>query len=181
LTESARVITLTNLFRQVDWVGAFTSASGHGVYTARKYPQKYWNKRAFVMDPTMQMVGEFILNKKKASYQAEYPRNLIASDDEWFSPIVAEVGPDGQIWMADWYNYIIQHNAESDRQEPTPGNAYANPLRDRQHGRIYRIVYKDTDASYRSEEHTSELQSRFDLVCRLLLEKKNKKESKPQN
>src|SRR5699024_12736265 len=27
--------------------------------------------------------------------------------------------------------------------------------------------------SYRSEEHTSELQSRFDLVCRLLLEKKN--------
>src|SRR5699024_11800218 len=28
----------------------------------------------------------------------------------------------------------------------------------------------------RSEEHTSELQSRFDLVCRLLLEKKNKNE-----
>src|SRR5438067_10518445 len=28
--------------------------------------------------------------------------------------------------------------------------------------------------SRRSEEHTSELQSRFDLVCRLLLEKKNK-------
>src|SRR5699024_12152040 len=27
---------------------------------------------------------------------------------------------------------------------------------------------------FRSEEHTSELQSRFDLVCRLLLEKKNK-------
>src|SRR5699024_12779987 len=32
----------------------------------------------------------------------------------------------------------------------------------------------------RSEEHTSELQSRFDLVCRLLLEKKNKKKT-PQN
>src|SRR5207249_11036043 len=31
------------------------------------------------------------------------------------------------------------------------------------------------DAQFRSEEHTSELQSRFDLVCRLLLEKKNKK------
>src|SRR5699024_11708677 len=28
----------------------------------------------------------------------------------------------------------------------------------------------------RSEEHTSELQSRFDLVCRLLLEKKNKEQ-----
>src|SRR5437868_11806035 len=32
----------------------------------------------------------------------------------------------------------------------------------------------------RSEEHTSELQSRFDLVCRLLLEKK-KKSHKPLN
>src|SRR5699024_12796579 len=32
----------------------------------------------------------------------------------------------------------------------------------------------------RSEEHTSELQSRFDLVCRLLLEKK-KKNTKPRN
>src|SRR5437868_9491481 len=36
------------------------------------------------------------------------------------------------------------------------------------------------DHARRSEEHTSELQSRFDLVCRLLCEKKIKKESNPQ-
>src|SRR5437868_11480562 len=36
------------------------------------------------------------------------------------------------------------------------------------------VVGKNTSA-LRSEEHTSELQSRFDLVCRLLLEKKKKK------
>src|SRR5438105_8053994 len=34
---------------------------------------------------------------------------------------------------------------------------------------------RHTDSSCRSEEHTSELQSRVDLVCRLLLEKKKKK------
>src|SRR5207249_9803186 len=34
-------------------------------------------------------------------------------------------------------------------------------------------------SSVRSEEHTSELQSRFDLVCRLLLEKKKKTNMKP--
>src|SRR5699024_11848076 len=34
-------------------------------------------------------------------------------------------------------------------------------------------LYAEYD-TYRSEEHTSELQSRFDLVCRLLLEKKKK-------
>src|SRR5438067_6711874 len=33
----------------------------------------------------------------------------------------------------------------------------------------------------RSEEHTSELQSRFDLVCRLLLEKKKKKKKRTKN
>src|SRR5699024_12199422 len=33
---------------------------------------------------------------------------------------------------------------------------------------------KNITKNVRSEEHTSELQSRFDLVCRLLLEKKNK-------
>lgn len=142
LTDTARIITLTNLFRQVDWVGAFTSAAGHGLYTARSWPQEYWNQRAFVAEPTVQLVAEMVLEKEGESFRAEYPRNLIASDDEWFSPIMAEVGPDGQVWIADWYNYIIQHNAESDRQEPTPGNAYANPLRDRQHGRIYRIVYE---------------------------------------
>src|SRR5699024_12230849 len=36
-----------------------------------------------------------------------------------------------------------------------------------------RLVCCPTSLRCRSEEHTSELQSRFDLVCRLLLEKKN--------
>src|SRR5699024_11573892 len=34
--------------------------------------------------------------------------------------------------------------------------------------------YEDIKSHMRSEEHTSELQSRFELVCRLLLEKKKK-------
>src|SRR5699024_12156280 len=36
-------------------------------------------------------------------------------------------------------------------------------------------LISEADEFMRSEEHTSELQSRFDLVCRLLLEKKKKK------
>src|SRR5438067_9980114 len=41
------------------------------------------------------------------------------------------------------------------------------------------LTFTESDSKWsgtpRSEEHTSELQSRFDLVCRLLLEKKNKR------
>src|SRR5207249_7904092 len=44
-------------------------------------------------------------------------------------------------------------------------------------GMSYVIEYCDQPRSKRSEEHTSELQSRFDLVCRLLLEKKKKKKN----
>src|SRR5438874_10171336 len=39
---------------------------------------------------------------------------------------------------------------------------------------------RDRDVAHRSEEHTSELQSRRDLVCRLLLEKKKKKKKKTE-
>src|SRR5438067_5451564 len=43
----------------------------------------------------------------------------------------------------------------------------------------YMLRHLDGWAAYRSEEHTSELQSRFDLVCRLLLEKKKAKTRGP--
>src|SRR5207249_11180245 len=41
-----------------------------------------------------------------------------------------------------------------------------------------RFENRQVGSKNRSEEHTSELQSRFDLVCRLLLEKKKKKKKK---
>ena len=145
LISTPRMIPLSNAFRQVDWVGAYTAGSGHAVYTARSYPREYWNRIAFVAEPTGHLLGEFILEPEGSTYDGRHPRNLVTSDDQWFSPVAAEVGPDGQVWIADWYNYVIQHNAESDRQRPSPGNAYANPLRDRQHGRIYRIVYEGAE------------------------------------
>src|SRR2546421_7692774 len=44
-----------------------------------------------------------------------------------------------------------------------------------------RIRAPSVQARTRSEEHTSELQSRSDLVCRLLLEKKKKQETRRKN
>src|SRR5690349_23191409 len=43
---------------------------------------------------------------------------------------------------------------------------------------VYDLESVQVDDQHRSEEHTSELQSRRDLVCRLLLEKKKKKKKK---
>src|SRR2546422_8130737 len=45
------------------------------------------------------------------------------------------------------------------------------------HSRVKRAAARETSAVARSEEHTSELQSRLHLVCRLLLEEKKKKKT----
>ena len=46
------------------------------------------------------------------------------------------------------------------------------------HSKLWDNKFKDKINPNRSEEHTSELQSRFDLVCRLLLEKKKNQKKK---
>ena len=37
---------------------------------------------------------------------------------------MAEVGPDGNVWVIDWYNYIVQHNPTPAGFETGKGNAY---------------------------------------------------------
>ena len=45
--------------------------------------------------------------------------------------------------MIDWYNFIVQHNPTPEGFKTGKGAAYETPLRDKTHGRIYRIVAKD--------------------------------------
>ena len=134
---------VTPYLRQVDWHGGYTAAAGHNIYTARDYPKSYWNAVGLVCEPTGRVLHKVELERKGAGYTEKNGFNLLASSDEWFSPVHAEVGPDGAIWVADWYNFIIQHNPTPRGFENGKGNAYINPLRDSQHGRIYRLVYKE--------------------------------------
>ncbi len=138
-----RFYPVTDHVRQVDWFGGFTAAAGHAFYTARTYPRHYWNRAAFVAEPTGHLIATFLLEQFGTDYTSDNSWNLLASDDEWTSPIMAEVGPDGHVWFIDWYSYIVQHNPTPEGFETGKGGAYVTPLRDKTHGRIYRIVYKD--------------------------------------
>lgn len=144
---------ITSKVRQVDVFGGFTAASGHQFYTARAYPERYVNT-AFVSEPTGHLVHIAEFDKTGAGFREKDGWNLFASADEWVAPVDAKVGPDGAVWVLDWYNFIVQHNPT-----PTPerggytaetgkGNAYENPLRDRSRGRVWRVVSKT--ASHRS-------------------------------
>jgi putative membrane-bound dehydrogenase-like protein len=143
IAGNAPIHPITEKVRQVDWHGHFTAAAGHALYTARTYPREYWNQTAFVTEPTGHLIATFVLQKDGGGYRSRNAWNLLASDDEWCAPIMAEVGPDGHVWVIDWYNFIVQHNPTPAGFRTGKGAAYETPLRDKKHGRVYRIVYKN--------------------------------------
>ncbi len=137
---------ITPKVRQVDVFGGFTAAAGQNFYTARAFPEEYWNKVAFVSEPTGHVLHQNNMVKKGTDYEDAADFNLLAGADEWVSPVFAEVGPDGAVWVADWYSYIIQHNPTPKGFDNGEGNAYDTDLRDFTHGRLYRIAYKNAPA-----------------------------------
>lgn len=133
---------ITDKVRQVDVFGGYTAATGHALYTARQFPEEYWNRAAFVNEPTGHLVHQGFLRQEGTQFVMEDGWNVMASADEWAAPVMAEVGPDGALWVLDWYNLIIQHNPVPEGFVAGEGDAYETPLRDQEHGRIYRIVPK---------------------------------------
>ena len=128
---------------QVDQFGRYTAGSGWEVYTARAFPEEFWNRAAFVSDPTGHMVGWFDLQPDGSAFIAKNRWNILASRDAWAAPIQAKVGPDGALWIADFYSLVAQHNPTPPGWVTGEGAAYETPYRDKEHGRIYRVVHED--------------------------------------
>src|SRR2546422_7041583 len=75
------------------------------------------------------------------------------------------------------YTTLFRSRAAGRRRRGVRGRQSGAPAR-REPGEPAEPSEQPARARCRSEEHTSELQSRLHLVCRLLLEKKKRKESK---
>jgi len=140
------VHSITPNFRQVDVFGGYTAACGSSFIYSANLPPRLQGK-AMVCEPTMKVITLMDVQPDGAGYVAKDGFNLVASTDEWMSPVYAEVGPDGAVWFADWQNFIIQHNPTPSVErggfqgETGPGAAHKNDLRDHSRGRIYRVVW----------------------------------------
>ena len=138
---------ITSNIRQVDAFGAYTAGAGHSFANSDAFPEAWRGRRAFVAGPTGNLLGQFHAIREGAGFVTKNAFALVASVDEWFSPVAAEVGPDSHLWIADWYNFIIQHNPTPNKArggydaKTGKGNAHINPNRDREHGRIYRLIW----------------------------------------
>ena len=72
------------------------------------------------------------LHDDGAGYRSTQMPKLMRSSNNAFRPVDVSVGPDGAMYLADWYNPVIGHYQAS----------YADPRRDKEHGRIWRITSK---------------------------------------
>ena len=131
---------VTGDVRQVDNFGGFTAACGAEIITGHNFPPDYCDHTAMVCEPTGHLVHLDLLAPHGSGFVSHDGYNLMASTDAWTAPIAAQVGPDGAIWMLDWYSPVVQHNPTPHGFKTGAGHAYETPLRDKTHGRIYRIV-----------------------------------------
>ncbi len=145
ISPDAKFKAIDDKIRQVDVHGGYTAAAGSAIYTARNYPSSWWNRIQMVCEPTGHLVGSFILSKDGAGYKSNNTFNTVASVDDWAAPIMSEVGPDGNVWVLDWYNYIIQHNPTPNGFKTGKGAAYESDLRDKRFARIYRLLYQTSE------------------------------------
>ncbi|MBL9166172.1 MAG: c-type cytochrome [Verrucomicrobiales bacterium] len=150
LAPGMRMHPNTPNVRMVDNFGGYTAAAGHAFMVSDALPARLQGK-ALVTEPTAKLIGIMDIQPDGGGYKALDGGNLLASSDEWMSPIFADVGPDGAVWVIDFYSFIIQHNPTPSLQsagvQATTGRGGAyqteNNLRDQSHGRIYRVVWKD--------------------------------------
>ena len=132
---------------QIDFVGGFTAAAGSCIYNGGAWPDKY-NDNYFVTEPTVNLVHQDLLEPQGPTYVASRDpqrtnQEFVASTDLWFRPIHTRVGPDGALYILDFYNQAVVHNDTRGPRHDPLSNAAIRPDRDHYFGRIWRVQHQE--------------------------------------
>ena len=121
-----------------------TTGDGHGstgiagivAYEADQFPAEYRGSM-FVGNVMTNLIHRDVPAWQGSSPWVEKPEDFVSCDDWWFRPVDLQLGLDGCLYVADFYNCIIGHY-EVDLK---------HPRRDRHRGRIWRVVWKGDAAA----------------------------------
>jgi putative heme-binding domain-containing protein len=119
-----------------------TAIAGITYYAADHFPQAYQGT-VFVGNVVTNRINHDRLEKHGSSVLAIQQPDFLISDDPWFRPVDIKLGPDGALYVADFYNRIIGHY-----EVPL-----THPGRDHERGRIWRIIYRGPDGKGYPHQH----------------------------
>jgi putative membrane-bound dehydrogenase-like protein len=100
------------------------------IYQGDQFPEEY-RGRVFMGNIHQNAINHDRLIPNGSSFKAVAEKDFLTTSDGWFRPISEQVGPDGALWVGDWYDkYPCYQNAQADPEGV-----------DRERGRIWRVVY----------------------------------------
>ncbi len=119
-------------------LGVITSACGITYYNGGLFPQSF-NNVSFTCEPQSNIIHADYVTNKGASFNASRVyegKEFFASTDAWCRPVQMYIGPDGALYVIDYYRQIIEHPEWLSDSVINSGSLYNGSDK----GRIYRIT-----------------------------------------
>jgi putative membrane-bound dehydrogenase-like protein len=113
-----------------DDLGGGHAHAGAMIYQGGSWPNEYRGK-LFMHNIHGNRVNVDVLQPEGSGYVGDRSPDFLLTGDKWSQMINLQYGPDGQVWMIDWYDANQCHRPEEGAH-------------DRTNGRIYRVVYNNT-------------------------------------
>ncbi len=124
--------------------GTMTSASGIVAYAGGAFPPPFDKDVTFICESVSNLVHADKLRDTGSTFIAsrvgQPGKEFLASTDAWSRPVNLYVGPDGALYMLDYYRRIIEHPEWMSEEAVKAGGLYDGI----DMGRIYRITANDT-------------------------------------
>lgn len=119
-------------------VGVITSSCGVTWYQGGLFPDSF-NNITFIAEPVHNLVHADMIAEKGATFTASrvyQKKEFLSSTDAWFRPVQFYIGPDGALYVIDYYREIIEHPEWMSDSINNSGALYNGA----DMGRIYRIT-----------------------------------------
>lgn len=123
-------------------IGHFTSSCGLSVYAGANLPPDFQNN-SFTCEPVHNLVHRDILTPTGGSFTASraYQNSeFLASTDAWFRPVFTMTGPDGALYVVDYYRHSVEHPEFVPPELLKDLDFTTKP----QKGRIWRVVHESS-------------------------------------